>query len=386
MRYFTSLWRGAGTILEDVPLTEVSYTRKLGGQGAGELTGRLLLTDAAASTARVQALLDATRPWVCACWAEDDTGQLRWGGPIISRPYSSGQGYLEVKAGEPGAYFGRRTIPTSRTLVATEQLSIQRTLYADAMALPGGDVRVVLGADTSGVVRDRTYVAAQRKGVEDASRELSNVLNGFDYAWQPEYNGGSPQVRLLQGYPTLGGAQQAELQFPGDVLAYAFPEEGGAMATLAWAVGKQDQAANTTPQAQATATSLLDQGYPLLEQVQSYTDVSDAPTLQAHADADLVAQAGPLTNVQVDLSLADLLASGIALGNVVRLRIEDTRRFPGGADLGLRVVAITERPQQGTATLTVADRVLTGGRLPSERGAAELLAGLSRRVLNVETI
>jgi hypothetical protein len=383
--YFTSLFRGAGTVLEDVPLVDVAYTRKLGGQGAGELTGKLLLADSSGSVVRAQALLDATRPWVCSLWAEVD-GQLRWGGPIVSRPYESGQGYVDIKAAEVGAYFARRTLPVNRTHVAVEQFLIQRTMYADAVALPGGDVGVLLGADSSGVVRDRTYVAAQRKSVEDASRELSNVINGFDYAWQAVYSGSVPRLLLAQGYPTLGGTQLVELQYPGDVLAYSFPEEGGALATMSWAIGKQDQVTNITPQAQATATTLLDAGYPLLEQSASYTDIATPAELQAHADADLAAQAGPVTTVQLQLSLADLYASGLNLGNVVRLQVSDLMRWPTGLDVQLRCIAITERPQAGTATVTVADRVLVGGRIPSSGSVAELLAGLDRRILNVETV
>lgn len=386
MPYFTSLFRGAGTVMEQLPLADVAFTQRLGGQGAGELTGKLYLADLAGSFARVQALLDATRPWVCSVWAEDDGGALRWGGPIVSRPYSSGNGYVDVKAAEVGAYFARNTVPVDRTLVATDQFAIQRQLYQDVLNAPGGDVGVLLGAAASGVVRDRTYLAALLKSVEDASKELSNVINGFDYAWVPVYSSGVPRLQLLQGYPTLGGTLAVDLAYPGDVRAYSFPEEGGAMQTLAVAVGKQDQVANVTPQAFATATTLLDQGYPRLVGTQSYTDVTDAAVLQAHADADLLAQAGPLTNVQLELSLADLRASGLALGNVVNLSIEDAARFPAPVQLQLRCVAITERPDQGTATVQVADRVLYGGRLPSNRSVAELLAGLDRRVSLVETV
>lgn len=386
MPYFTSLWRAPGTVLASVPLADVAYTRKLGGQGAGELTGKLLLADAAGSVARAQELLDSTVPWRCAVWAEDQGGGLRWGGPIVSRPYKAGQGFVEVKAAEPGGYFARRTIPVDRTHVAADQLLIQRQLYADAMAQGGGDVQVQIANGASGVLRDRTYLAAQRKPVEDAAREISAVIGGFDYAWQPTYSGGVPVLVLQQGYPTLGGTLEVALQYPGDALSYDFPEEGAALATLSWAIGKKDDTTGLVPQAAAYATTLLDAGYPLLEQVASYTDVTDDATLQAHADADVAAQAGPITQVPIDLTMADLLASGLQLGNVVRLRIEDAARFPAGADLALRVVAITERPEQGTATLQVADRVLLGGRIPAPGDVTDLIAGLARRLLRVEAV
>lgn len=385
MGYLAALWRSPGTVLEELPLQGVTYTRRLGGAASGDLTGRLYLADLRGSAARAADLIAATEPWRTAVYADVD-GALRWGGPVVSRPYKSGQGYLEVKAAEPGAYFARNPIPVNRTHVAVEQLAIQRQLYADVLAQPGGDVQVVLGADTSGVTRDRTYLAGQLKSTEEAAKELSNVQNGFDYAWVPEWAGTEPRLRLAQGYPALGHGTEVALAYPGDVLAYGWPEEGGAMATTAVAVGKQDQDTNTTPQAYSTATSLLDAGYPRLVSSQTYNEVSDPATLQAHADADLEAQAGPLVNVELEMRLDVLRGLGIDLGNVVRLTIEDPLRFPSGTVLQLRVVAITERPEAGTAQVVVADRVLIGGRVPSGGGAPELLATLSRRLLAVETV
>lgn len=372
-----------GDVIDELPLTDVSYTRRLGGSTAGDLQAKLLLVDEHGSFARAQSLLDATTPWRCAVFVESD-GELRWGGPIISRPYQSGAGTVELKAGELGAYFGRRSLPIDRTYAATDQLTIQRNMYADAMAQPGGDVGLQLGALLSGVVRARTYLAATRKPVEQASAELSAVLSGFDYAWRPVRVGGVPRIELQQGYPTLGADQSVSFEYPGDVTSFSFPDEGSALATMSWALGSKDDATGLAAQASSTATALLDADFPLLERIESYTDVSDAGTLQAHADADLRAQAGTTTQIDLEMTLPDMIDSGVQLGNIVRFRATDPARFPLGLDIELRCIAITERPLDGTATISCADRLLQGGRLPSMGSSTDLLAGLARRVLRVE--
>jgi hypothetical protein len=372
----------AGTIIEELPLTDVAYTRRLGGSSAGDLTAKLALVDRFGSYARAQALLDATDPWRCAVWALSD-GELRWGGPIVSRPYQSGVGSVDIKAAEISAFFARRSVPVDRTHTGVDQLAIQRTLYSDAMATPGSDVGVQLGSDASGVLRDRTYTAASRKNVETASAELSNVVGGFDYAWEPVKVGGTYRIALRQGV-ALASSQVVGFEYPGDVLAYTFPDEGAALATMSWAIGEKDAGTGLTPQASATATALLDSGYPLLERVESYSDVSDTTTLQAHADADLTAQAGNVTQIDLHMSLEALVTSGLVLGNTVRFRADDSARFPLGLDIDVRCVAITERPLDGTATVTCADRLLTGGRLPARGDTGSLLAGLARRVLQLE--
>lgn len=333
-------------VLAELPLSDVQFDLKL--NGAGSLRAKLSITDRAVT--RLDPL-GSTQPGRTAVYVDRD-GVLLWGGVLWTRSYSSDGSALELGANEFLSYFERRLITSDAVFDQVDQLAIARSLIGTAQAVAGGDIGVALRPGTSGVLRDRTYYGSELKSVGEALSQLASVSGGFDYAIDVAYVAGTPTRTLALGYPRRGqvAARSGWLwEYPGNVQAYSWPEDATQQANRSWALG-----AGTGPGvlvAAASATSLIDAGYPLLEDATSYSDVTEPATLQAHAVADLAALADPVTiptlAVRAD---ADPVLGSYVVGDELRLRVTDAR-WPAtiagqgaGLDRAYRLVAVAVRP------------------------------------------
>jgi len=372
--YFTTDVR-TGAVLADISASDASFERALSGSGEGRVTVTV-----------PAGLLDfkaATEPVRCALWAAAD-GVLMWGG-IIWKREASGTRAVSISASEYGSYFDRRLVTRNATFTQVDQLDIARSLVTTAQAVSGGDVRVVVGTETSGILRDRTYAGSDLASVASRLDELANVDKGFDYAWDPEYSNGLPRVRLSLGYPRLGSGEHL-IEAESDAVAFGWPEDGSVMALTAYAVGQvaDGAATGTAKPIQSVANADLLTQYPLVERMESY-DVSDPAVLGQHATADLAAYSAPVVAPTVTVPESLALNIGIRVGDVVRLRNSDPDVWPGTFDGSLRCVGLTYDASGGTVGLKLADRVLYGGRIPAESDLVDYLATLGRNVRALQT-
>lgn len=419
-----------GQIIADLPLSGVRFTRALNGHGA--MTGSLTLSGLPAL--RRYDLVDAIDPGRRALYAEAD-GVLQWGGIIWSE---GDDNPVNIQAQEFGSYFGSVVLRRPRAYTAVDQLEIARDLLRTHQAEAGGNVRVALGSETSGVLRDRSYLPGDMPVVGELFTNLANVENGFDFSWPAEYGpDGLPRARLMLGYPRLGSTEPAiVVDMP---RAIGFTRDASALAVTSWATGAKPVDGSDVPVASSTDPALSDAGYPLLDKVHSYTDVIDPTTLQAHADADQTAAGGTLATVKVTVSIAQVLSNGVQPGDpalcmftgprfpapddreptpageaVIVTTITDdvygdlygdlyagalvttttpgTPGLPGGSRGAgfaavLRVTAIDYDPPGGTCELTLAPRITFGGKVPTARDDAATNARLTRelRLLSTST-
>lgn len=157
----------------------------------------------------------------------------------------------------------------------------------------------------AGLSRDRTYPGHERKPVSTAIAQLGGVLEGFD--WRPEIvrlPDGSLERRLTTAHPRFGSTLvDVALVLGATVTGYAAPEDGSAMTTLAdvAGAGEEDGMLFGTYAPGAPA------GYPELEGVWSYRDVTEQATLDERAQ----------------------LLQERRAGSVVLPRLTLRRRFPG---------------------------------------------------------
>lgn len=364
-----------GQVIADLPLSGPRFTRALNGHG--DLTAGLPLRGY--DLARRRDLLDATDPGRRAIYVLAD-GQPVWGGIIWPR---SGAADVTVGATEWGSYFASVVLRRDRSYTGVDQLAIARDLVATHQAEPGGNVRVAVGTETSGVARTITYLASQANVVGEQIAALGNVDNGFDWAWPAEYDGsGLLRGRLVLGYPRLGAADPViVIDAPRDI---DMSEDAAALAVTAWAFGRSTGV--DVPVASSTDPGLLDAGYPLLDKVSTYPDEDDAALLQARADADQQAAGGVLATVTVTIGIGEVVGSGLGPGDLVLLRLGDSPRWPGGWEATLRVTAVEYAPQEGTASLTLAPRITYGGRIPTTADTATVLSRIQRDLRIVTTI
>ena len=345
-------------IIAELPLTGVVFTQQL--NQAGTLQGHLLLSGMATEQFNVNA---STIPAKTAIYV-DRNGILVWGGVIWGRNYNSNEQRLSITAREFESYFERRRITQTVDFTNTDQLVIARTLIDDAQTVPYGDIGVITGAETSGVLIDRVYYSYELKGVYPAIQDLSRAEDGFDFNIKVEYDPltEEPMKTLVLGYPRSGVVYDLNdpeafvFIFPaGNIVEYEYPEDGPLAANTIYALGAGSNEGKLIETAQDT-TKFAD-GWALLEDQANYSDVTDTTLLQELAIGAVNALAYPPTVIKIVVPAYVTPEFGsYEIGDDARLIITD-ERFPNTLDAVYRIVALSVQPGEAgpervTITLT----------------------------------
>ena len=345
-------------IIAELPLTGVAFTQQL--NQAGTLQGHLLLSGMATAQFNVN---ESTIPGRTAIYV-DRNGDLIWGGVIWGRTYNSADQTLNLTAREFESYFERRRITTTIDFTNTDQLIIARTILNTAQATPSGDIGVIVGSETSGILLSRTYYNYELKGVYNAIQDLSRGEDGFDFNIKVDYDPltNEPTKTLILGYPRTGTVYDINdpeafvFEFPaGNIVEYEYPEDGAIAANTVYALGAGSNEGKLIETAQDTA--LIADGWPLLEEQANYSDVTDATYLQELAIGQVLAVAYPPTTIKIVVPAYVSPELGTyAIGDDARLIITD-ERFPNTLDAIYRIVGLSvqpgeDGPERVTLTLT----------------------------------
>jgi hypothetical protein len=345
-------------VIAELPLTSVNYTQQLNSYGT--CSAQIMLSDPGEANMNISA---ATIPGRTALYIDRD-GVLVWGGIIWSRNYDSDNQSISIVAMEFESYFDHRRINTTQTFNNTDQLSIVRSLITTAQSVINGNIGIVLGTETSGLLINRTFGAYEQKTVYTAILELSQSGSGFDFAIIPSYSSTGAIVKTLQlGYPLLGNRWSASnasspvFEFPaGNTVSYSYAEDGSIVANSFTAIGS----GSNEGQQQQTATNIaqLQAGWPLLEDTANYMDINDLTLLGNLAVGRLAAVSNPPVALQMVVPpYSDPNLGTYAIGDDIRVRIRDDR-FPNGLDAVYRLVALNVTPgevgpERATLSLTL---------------------------------
>jgi hypothetical protein len=319
--------------LAELPLVDVSFGSVL--NGAGSFSATLPLTPRAATsssstTAAAALLTGASQPERTALFVERN-GVPVWGGIIWSRTRGKGRA-AQLQGAELWSFFRVQHLRTTKTYSAIDQLAIARDLINAAEAVTGADIGVATGAETSGVLRDRTYAAFEVKQIGEAVEQLAACDNGFDFAIDP----GPAGARTLNlGYPRRGrvfGSTGLAFVDGKNLLDYEVLEDGSRSARVFTALGAGDGTDMRT--STITRTDLIDAGWPLTSSVGSFKDVSVQATLDAHARAGVNARAVTPTfwKVMVDPDDPESGLGQFITGDDVLVEVGDDENFPRQAD------------------------------------------------------
>lgn len=233
---------------------------------------------------------EGSRDWrsLGAAWkhsiAVDVNGRVL-GGPIMPHDFDDAGGTLGLTARGGRLLFTRRSVlppaampPRSlllpngepdtsldSTWTGLDLGTIAKKIGVQACAWPGGSIPIVWPADRAGT-HERTYSAVDRKKVDPAWADLSNVRNGPDIRMRLQWNG----PKAFQWVFETGTQEQPRLQ-GSDVFAWEIGQGSGLkvqtdptqMGSLAWAQG--GRANDTTLVRGLYDPTLIDHGYPLLE-------------------------------------------------------------------------------------------------------------------------
>lgn len=346
------------TILGELPLTGVSYSKKLCDSGTFNATldlSRAFSGDPYDLTSPVLRVLYVMR---------GDTPVF--GGIIWTRKYSSAKRTVAIAGADWWSYFDHRKVlpvlsgaqnsdPTyvagrSVSYTNTEQNQIARNLVTLAQSHTGGNIGIDVVSDTttSNTFHDRNWYGYKLTNIGAALRELANVLGGQDMAFDVAATDsqGRPRRVLRQGTPYLGQQGSAHVwEVGGNCYSYDWPSDGTKMDSRAFAV--TDGTAEGTPIAAAEDTTLYTHGWPLMESDTNYSNISDTTTLFAHAQSDQQLNRLPVV-------LPVLSIDSDASPTLDEFAVGDDARFvvPAGADLfhirgldtSMRIVQINVSP------------------------------------------
>jgi hypothetical protein len=338
-----------GTLLGELPLGGASLGQLLNRPGDLQAVIDLGARSSLTSQRITQGLIDGTLCARTVIWCQRDNrlfdGYIVWDRlkPIEGRLWQLlGMSLL--------SYFDHRTISSFKNYVGVDQHDIARDLITFAQGMPGGNIGIVNNTtNDSGVLRDRTYLAFERRNLGEALRDLAEVQNGSDFWIDVALVNQLPQATFRLGYPRKGQSQtQNHLLFTlGRMMRdYSLEERGSEFANRVHGIGAgegTDKLVRTR-----TDSSSINQGYPLLERVISHIDVSVESTLFSHIDRDLAEHSTvPETwTAVVEPDDESIPFGSWTVGDDARFVIPAGAdgRFPAGADVVKRIVGQTIQP------------------------------------------
>ena len=361
-------------ILAELPLTNVSFTQTL--NTPGSFSGTILGSDINETGYDIAG---STIPARTAIYVDRD-GVLIWGGIIWLRTWDSDSQHFSFEAREFGSYFERRRITGDfmdgdQALVYDneDQLFIAQDLLTLAQDLAGGDIGVVIPNNVSGVDVTRVYYAYEFKDVWGAIKDLSNQQDGFDFNIDVAYDTNlEPRKYAQTAYPYRGitfnanNADALVFEFPGNIVAYEWPDDGSVVANQMFGIGPQSNEAKIVAVATAP-TNQIAAGYPLLEDTVSYTDQYDPTILYQQTLGEVTAKQEPVVTPKIVIpAYASPVLGSYKTGDECLLRITDDRFPNNGSGFGLsqvyRIVAISVQPGEDgpeRVTLTLTDPTLS---------------------------
>jgi hypothetical protein len=292
-----------------------------------------------------------------------------WSGILWKRSMDP-EGVMEIRCDEIMSYWDRRRIRQTMIFTQIDQASILSTL----IDLPQRDAYGALGVTTIGNVitgmrRDRTYYAADRKSYGEMIRNLCGVIDGPDIKSSPVYANGIWADRFEVGYPRLGRTlANSHLTFI----------VGVNCEIVEW----EEDAASSTTLIDCTSTNTVDPtnplfstyeaqfmyggGWPRLEDALSFTDVSVQSTLNEKSKAEQAARSGVVLSVKIKLPDADEdpIMGSYGVGDDCRLIVPPGPAFVDGYDIQVRIAGIAvDAGQMDTVTITMAPALLDGNTI-----------------------
>jgi len=349
------------TTFDELPLPAPTFDLRLGSPGSFQLGSPLGVASAALGRRLAQVAAGATALYVYrnhACW---------WGGVIWTATTAGdtqGKTTWNCSAATFDSYLGRASWQHDYTAVSADVLAQARAILADLQADPAANIALVPDATTAGVTGPAvTYLASGNSSYGQALADLSTQTPGFDYYCPVtvDPSTGARTRRLRLGSPNLGTAAVHTLTRPGNVLSYSLPADatrGGTQWRAFGATANQDLGSSSQPLTSSVhkATAALAAGWPRLDAGYSYQQVTDIPTLEAHAAADLAAGGTPVLVPAVDVRLDHTDITPDSLGDTVLLKIKD-QAFPDGYTQSARLIGLSvhaaDRAGSEYATLTL---------------------------------
>lgn len=278
---------------------------------------------------------------------------------------------VQMQGSSLESYLSHVEIRQDLPYTGVDQITIARSLLDSMMSQTSADIGLTLQTGSSGVVRDRTYLAGEVATYGQRLKELSDVDGGFEWVIHTEDVAGVRTRTWKWGYPRLGDITSDHLWAqPGAVTAWQEDINALNGATSYRARGDSintDVAAASTPllSTPRNADAHLVAGWPRLDKTVDYSSVKEIDTLEAYAIRWAAQRAGALRVHQATIRLDGDEFTPANLGDFARLMLVNDwwPRQDGYASFSKswRVIGIQVNPPdrngQETATLVFEEEV-----------------------------
>jgi hypothetical protein len=238
-----------------------------------------------------------------------------------------------------------------------DQIQIARNLLTSMQSDPAADVGLSLQSGSSGVLRDRTYLASENASYGQRLTELSNVDDGFEWMINTTIDQASGIVTATWnwGYPQLGSLSSNHVfGQAGDLISWQEDIDATRGATRWLARGdttNTDVADSSVPLTSdiAPARDYLDAGWPRTDATVDYPTVIETTTLNLYAQMWAATRGGAVRIHQATVRLpANTAFSPANLGDFARLiLVNDWWPIEAGVasfSKSWRVIAISVTP------------------------------------------
>ncbi|MFF2543987.1 hypothetical protein ACFVUY_15630 [Kitasatospora sp. NPDC058063] len=340
----------SGEVWGELPAAELSYTRILSAPGS-----------AAVKLSFERFPWQALAPWRVLIYVQRGQ-QVLWSGPLVGYDVDLEAETVTLSAVGLWEYYRRRQITSTATYSQLDQGLIARRLvedYADgtgAISWNTGPAALSWdGSEVTGVPRDRTYHAYERKFVGPVVEDLGAVRGGFGFRIDSGWLGGrlTNTVRFL---PRDGEPTDLVLDHGSTCDVPRVTVDGTAMTTEAAVTGSGDgESQMVSWWYNLPAETDPSRRIPRLSSVESRQDVVDPGTLTEYARQTIAAGSAPITIPSVRLYPGDHPGPGdVQVGHQVRVRVPISgRSLVDGRYLVTEItVRVGDDGEETTLTLT----------------------------------
>ncbi|WP_189056045.1 hypothetical protein [Longimycelium tulufanense] len=226
-------------------------------------------------------------------------GSFVWSGLVwtVEPDYAGGTATLNAEGWL--SYYKTRFLEDDQVFRQVDQAEIARSLlFYCTRHGPGSDIGVELGTETTGRLRDRTYLGSERKQIGEAIEQLSAVIDGFDFSFDSEWHAGRVRTVFRVHYPARGRDRGMVLEQGRNTDIPAATIDGTALVTAVTMVGA-DNDDGTGPV--TVSRSVPPIRTPRLEAVETHADVTERSTLEEKAGHRLRLGTTPVTLPRIEL-------------------------------------------------------------------------------------